>query len=932
MSAPQALNIPAPVQIGSVIPIPNGLAPLPGFLLVSQQDQQLYAVVGNGLNGAAAAAAYPLTGAPNQPVSVMSVSGGLESAGKFVVFAVDATTGRLWTSTQLTDPSGYGWVALGNSAIAMTAPISMSGSSEVLICDQHLVVSRLTQSAASSSWFTLPIMTPSPPSQPIAETATYTQQFNFTQPNGVPLIHTPVQVKSDPPQALIVNSMAFHASSEPITVLTDAFGSLTVAATATGLASPVLEISMPGQQETTTWNAYRGDLQLHQRIAGQTPNFTITGSLLLSQGLLPASTSQSDADQFASTMQSLGGVAVNMATQSSSAAQSTAPYSVLIDVSGTSLQCRTLDPQELARYTPAADSWLGDAWGDVANFCKNCWNDIEHIVLTIAEDTATVVVQLLDETKSFVLTTIDDIRDALEVMIAAVAKFLKDAYELIKDFIDFLKLLFDWQNISNTKQVLEHFITQMLAAMQDDTTAATQWINKQFGTLQTDVSNFFNNIASIFDPNLTFRQAANSSPSTAATQATVQTNAVQVNYGWSKAMSGVILPSSSAARADTVNPAVQAYVTAFENAFADSEQEIEQAWEIIVTMAKQINSVSSFLDFAIVAVLEACQVFIELVLSLIQAFLDTLLGMMGDVAGNVSQRLTRKIEVPVISALYKLIFGSDMTLLDMVCMCLAIASTVIYEIEHDSAPFDSQQVNAILQTRITWPWSQDFDGTQPMPEVVDKQALAEVLSLAAAAANGFYWMLDCFCDCVNIAGQDKGAVGGDDKALQSLASAFALVLSIGGTLLAAPWFAPQPAASPAAGWQLGTFAAAFPPIISDGLFLVFSDDLTRFQFFKDSILAGPLPCSILGGLQVAVGSVAAYAMRHDTGGYSYSGWDRAAAVMPGFSNLGKLFTYLGRGGPSKNPEGQAAAMLTTMAFDIVGDVGSLLTNVMATYD
>ncbi len=47
----------------------------------------------------------------------MSVSGGLESGGKFAVFAVDGTTGKLWTSTQLTDPSGYGWVALGNSAI-----------------------------------------------------------------------------------------------------------------------------------------------------------------------------------------------------------------------------------------------------------------------------------------------------------------------------------------------------------------------------------------------------------------------------------------------------------------------------------------------------------------------------------------------------------------------------------------------------------------------------------------------------------------------------------------------------------------------------------------------------------------------------------------------------------------------------------------------
>lgn len=929
----QTLSIAGSLQVDTVVPVPKGVTKAPTFLLLAQ-DQQLYAVIGNGLNGGAPATAQALTGGANQPPAVSSVSAGTEAGGNFAVFAVDATTSRLWTYTQPAEAGGYPWTLLGNNVLAMTAPFATGGGSQVLLCSPSLVISSLTQSQGTASWFQLPIMAPSPPQQPIAETSTYTQQFSFTNAaTGVPLSNAPIQITSDPQQVVIINAIAYHASpSQPVTVLTDAFGNLSVATVATGLASPVLTLS--GSSSSAAVQAsYRGDLQLHQRIAGQNIGqspLQITGPWLIQNGILPSNTSSSDAANYASTMTSLSGCAVNMATGSSSTAQIT-PWTVVMGVNQNQLTCQQVTQEDFARFVSAADSAIGDAWGDVANFCKNVWGDIENIAITIADDTAQIAVKLADETKHFVLTTIEDIRDALESMIAFIAKLAEDAYKLIKDFIDLLKLLFDWGNIKNTKTVIEYFVTQLLQDMQDNTAPAATWITNQFGRINQDVDKFFNYLDGIVDPTLTFGQAAaTQSAATAPVQASINANAIQSNYAWSKVLTAA--PTTGGQQdVPAENPAIKAFMQAFAEAFESSEGDLEQAWATIVAAAQQINSVSSFLDFVIVAFLQACEAFIKIVMNLIEAFLQTVLGVMVSTAQYIAGRLTQTIEVPVLSALYKIISGGPMSLLDMTCLALAIPVTVVYEIANKgSAPFDSNAVAKITSKPILWPWSPGFSmGGGNSDAITSGSALQVVLSWTAFAAGGFYTACDMYCDIVNVAMTDADE---EVKKLTAWVSTLAVILDTTATVAAAPWFAPAPAASTAAGWQLGSFAAAFPPLISDMLFLEGTSYLLRFgpdPKVEKAVNTGAAVSSIFGAAQVAVGSVAAYTMGHDTGGYTYTGWDKTSAVLSGFSNLGKSLVYLGEGG---DDVGMTAAILGLCAFDFAGDLGGALTNLFATYD
>lgn len=932
-SAPQPLDIPGPLQVDSVVPVPNGVTALPTFLLLSQQDQQLYAVSGNGLNNGAAATARALTGGTNQPVSVSSVSAGMEAGGTFAIFAIDATTSQLWTVTQ---PSGAGanpWVLLGNNVIAMTAPIAMDGGSEVLLCSPSTVISRLAQSLGTASWFQLPILAPAPPQQPIAETATYTQQFSFVDSTtGVPMPHTSVQVKCNPQQVVIINSIAYHASpDQAVTVLTDAFGNVTVATIANGLASPVLTLSStvfgaaPQQQ-------YRGDLQVHQRIAGQANGqapLQVTGPWLIQNGVLPASTSSDDAANFASTMTSLSGCAVSMANSGGSTAQAAAPWTVVIGVNQSQLTCQQVTQEEFARFRSAADSVIGDVWGDVANFCKNVWHDVENIAVNIAEDTAEIVVKLFNATKHFVLTTIEDIRDALEAMIAFIAKLAEDAFKLIKLFIDLIKLLFNWGNILDVKNAIESYVNQLVTSLQGDATAATTWINAQFSTINSDVSSFFQNLETSIDPNLTFGSAtASSSAPTSQIQPTMQANLVQSSYVWSKSLQ-VAPTSTSSALTDPVlgaDAAMQAILQAFEYAFSANQQLLEDDWTQIGELAKQIDSISSFMDFLIVTFLDACAAFIELVISLIQYFIDKVLAQLAAAAQFIAEKMNHTIDVPVVTALYKLITkGHAMTLLDMLCLAVAIPTVVIYDVlnpNSTTAPFDGGNPPAVL-----WPWQPGFDASAPASaaDLLTGAQDQEYLSIGAAVCSVLYALCDVGCDIANVAIQEKGGVDKDNKLLLGLLSGLTTLLNTAVVATGAPYFAPPASKSMAARWQWGTFSASVVGLCCDWVFICSTGKLLRF-----TNKAGPAISTVVGAFQVAMGCATAPIMAHHSGGYSYSGWDMAAGVLSGVSNLGKSFAYL----PELiGPEaGYPAAYVALGCFDIAGDAGSMITNLFASYD
>ena len=426
----------------TVVPIACGSAPQPSFLLLTQA-QSLYLVVGNGLNGSPAATATQITGGTNQPAALISITGGSQEGGRgaFTAFALDAASNSLWTLTQTSTGGCYAWVPMGNIGIAIAAPQFMAGGVEMFLCSEKTIVSHITQRASTGSWFTLPIATPSPDTQPVTETASYSQQFTLTSTStGLTMPGEMLSIYSNPAQVLVINNIAYNSSpTSPAIVQTDPRGKVTVISAATGLASPILSVTGAALTGAPA-NGYRGDLQLHQRIAGQ--DFSYNGQSLINCGVLPTSAPTGDANELATNLQQLSSVAVNLGTRSSSSVLKATRRSSLMQIREGKLHCRQITHEEYAAIAVTSESVSGDTWGSFAHFCKQAWNDITQILITIAEDTANIAVTTYGAAKSFVLTTIDAIRDALEVILQWMAKLWNEIVNVIKKFIEFIEL---WQ-------------------------------------------------------------------------------------------------------------------------------------------------------------------------------------------------------------------------------------------------------------------------------------------------------------------------------------------------------------------------------------------------------------------------------------------------------------------------------------------------------
>jgi hypothetical protein len=315
----------------------------------------------------------------------------------------------------------------------------------------------------------------------------------------------------------------------------------------------------------------------------------------------------------------------------------------------------------------------------------------------------------------------------------------------------------------------------------------------------------------------------------------------------------------------------------------------------------------------IASFLSVGQATVDIVLQLINAAIDSMLDLMAGAATCLTAYLERQIDIPVISALYKLIFKDTLTMLDLICLILAVPTTIMYEVLHNSAPFTSQQVTTILGTPIPWPWSGDFQAETAGPFAVlalapaAYQGLLEVLAVVTGIA---YTACDVICDLANIKGQDSD---GNTDDLVTVASALGIGFNMVTAIAGAPWYAPPPSQSPAAGYEQGTFAAGMLPIIADTIFFTYRKKLSRMQF-----QGGPWISMALGAVQTGMGIATAVEMAKNSGGYDYSLADELAGVLSGLSNLGKPFVFLGDLGG-----------VGVVALDLVGDIGTIITDVAA---
>lgn len=85
-------------------------------------------------------------------------------------------------------------------------------------------------------------------------------------------------------------------------------------------------------------------------------------------------------------------------------------------------------------------------------------------------------------------------------------------------------------------------------------------------------------------------------------------------------------------------------------------------------------------------------------LGVIESLITAILGTLSDIVLELADTLNEPIQIPVLSALYKkLTRGSDLTILDAICLVMAVPTTIVYKIAVGKSPTEIEGIESLTK-------------------------------------------------------------------------------------------------------------------------------------------------------------------------------------------------------------------------------------------
>lgn len=860
-----------------------------------------------------------------RPSGVIEVTATATATGQAFVFASD-TSRQLWllrapSSTDGVSPSSA-WVALGNEVDAISCPAKTESSPQVYIRDAQGIVGRLVQDLTQGNWFMSEITVAATAGQALLDTATFTADLAVVDSNGLPVGNAAVSVSTDRPCLVVANGLASQVSSAtPASATSDALGRIRLTVEANSLISPVFTVSSPALNSPISM---RADLAAHRRLANQDPTFPVNGAALRSAGLISASVSDSQADVIAAQLVSIGRIAVSMhpaTTQASSTAnappEEIRPFTWSANSMGNQIAPRELTADEAAAMSTAASESLSHLWGDVFHRLRNRIEELEHVTLKYVPGAVVVELTISGVLSTFHLSSLTAVADFASVFVHWITHFAKAAVNAMKAALAWLRSLFHWKDVLNTKAVLEHYLRQALSKLKASDTDFQNEIVGRFTAFKGEIIAKIDQWQDLFSATVSFGNIPAPSPANpifsggsalefAGLRSAFEAHSARCRYLLSKFTSEVshavgdlpmtLPPQISWSRV------VQVFTTAFPIG------QVEAQWEQLRACFSRFTSSGSFLHIAIYDLLQAAKAFCLFVLDAIEDCLLAVCELASGLFEAFDAILWKELELGILSSLYHEISGGkSLSIGDFACLAVAAPATLLYKLllgGHGlNPPFSSDEVSAFVSQDIPWPSSVNAKQVLAMAtapgcsiNIKGVQIAAGVLGLLGGILDAWLDFLAFTFDLLRLPPTWQITVTG----------IVAIALSVIGQVLSPP----QECGSSGEGLaQILAWWTGWIPIAID---IGCSVDLKAMVRFQGD--AGPFLSCVLGAVALVMGGVVA--------SYASAPVDKAAAVMPAFSSLAKPLLVAAK--KVDDPRAMLAILAALLAIDFGSDWSSAI--------
>jgi len=555
---------------------------------------------------------------------------------------------------------------------------------------------------------------------------TYRTQVTVVDANGNPAPDLQLTVVADSLSAIIVQGTFLPVGPNlPASVTTNATGQVTLTTVATAIASPQLTFTADALTPPTAINPAA---DVHTYLSGQgtlnpgtssaLPQFsatTLANAQVSGQPLAPGAASHAALARAAAS-------GISTMFQVNVGGGTTAAKSTAADTSLVGFILDFTDPNN-PTYTPITNEEefqrrralvLGTAdnswWDSIEGFFVDIWQGIQTAAISVAkwvvhtiDATVDMVVQIGNEIQNIVGLAINGLEDVVSVVHSI---FVAIGAEIEK-LIDWLKMLFDWQAIVDTKNALASALSQAFPYLGNIIVQqGPNLVNGFFSTLESDVTNAFKTMIAQVEGQSLGQLAGSSSGSSAmfrfgvlspaaagavsqsdlSTLSTVQNNwlfeKIESYFGGGpevQFVANLVTPLETLNTAfgtvvDDFKDALTKFASFFETALTDPSQLSTIGVADLLTAAKDVClAVLAFFDGIIVALLEV----------------------LANAVDAVGQILTASFEIPIISSIVNdiaSILGIDLpplSITDIFCFAFAIPVTIFYKLKNgvDTEPF-----------------------------------------------------------------------------------------------------------------------------------------------------------------------------------------------------------------------------------------------------
>lgn len=597
--------------------------------------------------------------------------------GQVVIWGLNGSNEVFYVSSPVAELDGGGRWSAPVPILSQAAQVSpyLNRKTGANTFFAHTGTGRLTKMVKSPQrgFWRPQLITLPPPSDdtPARKFKSYTTRLQVTNDADQPVKDAELSLRADDVTTVFINHLYYVLGPSPIKVKTDALGSVTIVEPVSALRGTRLAVRIDGGSEL--------------RINPMEKAFVRATSLDTVEKLSAAEITAPDGSTrplvdtkgaeeghlkvVAETNKRLAKVYADLESKgpsqegpgSQGGAESEVAFSVI-------------DGDEVSFGIGEVVRGVSVDLGDLVAFVENGVQCLVEIVKDAASEAWSFIVKIGDAIYSAVL-------DVADKVVAAVAWIYSRIKVALGDLFDFLKYVFEWNDITRTKQViknlvkvyLQHQAAQLPAAkaMIDDKIREAIAAIKEWGGIQWSALGVDGNAA------------------------------LGANAKRSKELSapGSMLLSHMDDKLDRIKP--QGAVAELAPAVGLVDALLEALEKEKETLGKTVDSFKQLSDrLSTLSLVDALKALVAIlsgtVLEATQRVLDAVLDVLHSIAVTALNALDTQIRVPVVSDILEGFGVQSLSLLDLFAWIAAVPVTIAYKVVHGAAPFADNEDTKLL--------------------------------------------------------------------------------------------------------------------------------------------------------------------------------------------------------------------------------------------